>query len=661
MQMNINVMGGIAALLFLNVPAVAEDWPAFGGDQGGKHYSSLTQIDRSNVGDLELAWSYRHGELEEFKGPRMTASWHVTPILLPEAANQSLVICTPFNRVIALDPVTGEERWSFDPEVGESPEWSRHNCRGVAYWQDAQADEGAACKHRIFAGTETMRLLALDALTGEACRDFGVTGSVDVDSLTRVKMPGLKRGDMQFSSPPVIINDTVVMGSSDNTKATRSNNPSGAVRAFDARTGQLRWSFDPVPRTPGDPAAADWDADALARTGGANVWSMMSVDEELGLVYLPTASVGPQYYGGDRPGDNRYADSIVAVHGASGEVAWHYQILHHDVWDMDVPAQPILMDLEIDGEVIPAVLQLTKQGLTFVLNRATGEPLWPIEERPVPTDGVPGEVLSPTQPFPTHLAPFGKMSVSPDDAWGFTAFDKAGCRDAIASMRHGGIYTPPSEQGTVMMPGLAVTNWGGAAFNPATQNLIVPVNTAPTFLRVVPVADLSEEDLNSPMAGKPFGPPGRIVGTDYAVQFGPLLSKFMSPCVAPPWGELMSVNIVSGAVNWRRNLGLLDGLMPFPLPLDWGTPMSGGPIVTASGLVFIGATADERFRALDAETGEELWVTRTPTSSMAIPMTYEIDGRQYVVIASGGHMWLYGTGDKVKDYLLAYALPRTTD
>ena len=637
------------------VPGAAGDWPAFGGDQGGKHHSALTQINRDNVADLELAWSYRHGELEDFAGPHMSASWHVTPILLPEQANQSLVICTPFNRVIALDPATGAERWAFDPEVGEAPEWSRHNCRGVAYWQDATADAGTVCKHRIFAGTETMRVIAVDALTGELCADFGVGGIVDVDPVTRIKTPNLKRGDMQFSSPPVVIDDIVVFGSQDNTKATQSDNPSGAVRAFDARSGRLRWSFDPVPRNPDDPAATDWDPAALARTGGANVWSMMAVDEELGLVYLPTSSVGPQYWGGDRPGDNRYSDSIVALHAATGKVAWHYQVLHHDVWDLDIPAQPILMDLEIDGEVIPSLLQITKQGLLFVLNRATGEPLWPIEERPVPTDGVPGEKLSPTQPFPTHPPAIGKHSIAPDDAWGFTLFDEGYCRDAIESMRYGDMYTPPSAQGTVMMPGLAVTNWGGAAFDPATQNLVIPINTAPTFLKIIPVTELSAEELNSPMAGKPFGPPGRIEGTEYAVQFGPLLSNFMSPCVAPPWGELLSFNVVSGAVNWRRTLGLLDGLMPFPLPLEWGTPMSGGPIVTDGGLIFIGATADERFRALDVDTGDELWVARTPTSSMAIPMTYEVDGRQYVVIASGGHMWLYGM--KVRDYLLAYALP----
>ena len=643
------------SLITVSCGAFAADWPVYGGDEGGQHHAALATINRSNVANLQLAWSYRHGELKDFKGPRMMASWHVTPILLPEAAGQSLVICTPFNRVIALDPVTGKERWVFDPQVGEAPEWSRHNCRGVAYWQDRAAEAGVPCKHRIFAGTETMRLIALDALTGQACADFGIAGIVDVDPLTRLKTPDLMRGDMQFVSPPVLVNDIVVVGSSDNTKATKSDNPSGAVRAFDARSGQLRWSFDPVPRNPGDPAAAGWTPESLVQTGGANVWSMMAVDSERDLVFLPTASAGPQYYGGERPGDNRYANSVVALRGSTGEVVWHYQTLHHDVWDLDIPAQPILLDLRLNGAVIPAIVQLTKQGLTFILNRETGVPLFPVEERPVPTDGVPGEQLSPTQPFPTHPAPFGTMSIVPDDAWGFTLFDKGGCRERIASMRYGDIYTPPSEEGTVIMPGLAVTNWGGAAYDPVSQNLVVPVNKAPTFIRLVPLAKVSEADLASPMAGKPFGPPGWIEGTDYAVQFGPLLSKLMSPCIAPPWGELMSVNLATGVTNWRRPLGLLDKLMRMPLPLNWGTPMSGGPIVTDGGLIFIGATADERFRALDADTGEELWVVETPTSSMATPMTYAIDGRQFVVIASGGHTWLYGSG--VDDYLVAYALP----
>lgn len=648
----------LCTLAFSTGVLQAQDWPAYGGDDGGRHYSAATSIDRSNVKDLELAWSYRHGELENFDGPHMTASWHVTPILLPKEAGKSLVICTPFNRIIALDPATGEERWSFDPEVGRVGGFIRHNCRGVAYWQDNEAESGAACKYRIFAGTETMRLIAVDARSGEACKNFGVAGTVDVDPLTRIKTPNLKRGDMQFSSPPAIVGDVVVMGSSDNTKATQSDNPSGAVRGFDARSGRLRWSFDPVPRNIGDPAAADWTPEALQRTGGGNVWSMIAVDQERDLVFVPTASMGPQYYGGDRPGDNRYANSVVALRGTTGEVVWHYQTLHHDLWDFDVPSQPILLDLDLDGETVPVVLQLTKQGLTFILHRETGEPIWPIEERPVPTDGVPGEQPSPTQPFPTHPPPFGQMTMSPDDAWGFTVFDKKTCRDRIASMRYGDIYEPPSVQGTVMMPGLSINNWGGAAYDPKSQNLVVPVNKTPTFLRLVPVADVSEEDLNSPMAGKPFGPPGRIEGTDYAVQFGPLLSPFMSPCIAPPWAELMSINLVSGETHWRRPLGVLDKLMPLPLPLEWGTPMSGGPIVTDGGLVFIGATADERFRALDVDTGETLWEVHTPTSSMATPMTYEIDGRQYVVIASGGHMWLYGS--RVSDYLVAYALPEST-
>ncbi|MEJ2137880.1 MAG: pyrroloquinoline quinone-dependent dehydrogenase [Gammaproteobacteria bacterium] len=645
----------LAALHVVSLSAMAQDWPAYGGDQGGRHYSGAATINSTNVQDLQLAWSYQHGELETFAGPHMTASWHVTPILLPEEASQSLVICTPFNRIVALHPETGAERWVFDPDVGRVSGFIRHNCRGVAYWQDRQAPVGAVCRHRIFAGTETMRLIAVDALSGKACADFGVQGTVDVDPLTRIKTPDLKRGDMQFSSPPVIVGDVVVMGSSDNTKADRSNNPSGAVRAFDARTGRLRWSFDPVPRNLNDPAAAGWTEDALARTGGANVWSMMSVDTERDLVFLPTASAGPQYYGGDRPGDNRYANSVVALRGSTGEVVWHYQTLHHDLWDYDVPSQPILLNLEVDGESVPVVLQLTKQGLTFILHRETGEPLFPIEERPVPTDGVPGEVVSPTQPFPTHPKPFGQISITPDDAWGFTLFDKNACRKKIAGMRYGDMYTPPSVEGTVMMPGLSINNWGGAAYDPETQNLIVPVNKTPTFIRLVPVDDVSETELNDPMSGKPFGPPGHIQGTDYAVQFGPLLSDFMSPCIAPPWAEMLSVNLVSGEINWRRPLGVLDGLMPFPLPLEWGTPMSGGPIVTDGGLVFVGATADERFRALDVETGETLWEVRTPTSSMATPMTYEVNGRQYVVIASGGHMWLYGS--KVKDYLVAYALP----
>jgi quinoprotein glucose dehydrogenase len=452
----------------------------------------------------------------------------------------------------------------------------------------------------------------------------------------------------------VVVSDTVILGSSNNTKFRRYDGPSGAVRAFDARSGQPRWTFDPVPRNPGDPQAANWTPEALAATGAANVWSIMSVDSARGLVFLPTASAAPDFFGGLRPGDNRYANSVVALKAATGEVAWHYQVVHHDVWDIDMPAQPILVNVPHEGRDVAAVVQLTKMGMIFVFDRDTGTPLFPVEERPVPQDGVPGEHLSATQPFPVAPPPLVRPGLEPDDAFGFTVFDRGECRDMIGAGRHGGYYNPPSREGTIVFPGMAVNNWGGGAYDPDRHLLVVPVNRAPTMIRLTPASEVDPQLLKAPMAGL-MGKPGLLDGTGYVQQFKPLLSPLFSPCNPPPWGELAAVDLAEGAVRWRVTLGVLDKLMPVPVPLKWGTPTAGGPIATGGGVVFIGATMDERFRAFDVDTGEQLWETSTPTSNMATPMTYSVGGRQFVVIASGGHMWQYGF--KIADYLMAYALP----
>jgi quinoprotein glucose dehydrogenase len=511
--------------------------------------------------------------------------------------------------------------------------------------------------------TTDLRLVAIDATSGRRCESFGANGEINVGRAVREEVEAkaaaigraadFRHGDLQFSSPPVIVDDIVLIGSSNNTKFRRDDGPSGKVRAFDARTGEPRWTFDPVPRNADDPEAKNWTAAALRTVGAANVWSMMSVDEERGLVFLPTASASPDFYGGNRPGDNRYANSVVALHTVSGRVAWHFQIVHHDVWDLDTPAQPILTTIRKDGKAIPVVIQLTKQGFVFVLHRETGAPVFPVEERPVPTEAVPGEVLSPTQPFPVLPAPLVPQGIHPSDAWGFTFFDRSFCREWISRLRHDNYYAAPSEQGTAMFPGMGVNNWGGGAIDVKGNALIVPINRAMTLRRLVPVTSVDAETLANPMAGL-MGNVGALAGTPYAQQFQPMLSPLFSPCNPPPWGELAAIDLDSGLVRWRRTLGVLDKLMPVPIPLPWGTPNSGGPIVTDSGLVFIGATMDERFRAFDAQTGEQLWATETPSASMATPMTYQAEGRQFVVIASGGHMWQYAF--KISDYLLAYAL-----
>ncbi len=630
-----------------------QDWLHYGGGPGGSHYSSLDLINRENVGALKMAWSYRTGDTERFPKHRQLAALNVTPILLPEAAGQSLVLCSAMNRVIALDPVNGAERWVYDPDIIMGPVGNKFLCRGVAYWEDVEAEPDTSCKHRIFTGTKDLRLIAIDALTGQACGQFGEAGVVDIRPDIFADAEGLNEGDVQFSAPPVIIDDVVVIGSADNTKFWRADSPHGDVRAFDARSGEPRWSFDPIPHDSPDAEQLGWTKASLAATGGANVWSMMSSDPERGLIFLPTATAAPNNFGGHRPGNNEYANSVVALNADDGSVAWHFQIVHHDVWDIDLPAQPILVDLTRDGEKIPVVIQLTKQGLIFVLHRETGEPIFEVEERKVPTDGVPGEKLSPTQPFPTKPDPLGRLKYTPDDAWGFTVVDRQACRKQLESFGRSGLYEPPSLEGTITVSSAA--NWGGAAFDPLRSLLIVPVTQMPLYTKLKRTEDVTEEELNQPRLG-PIGPPQAMAGTPYSYQFAPILSPLFSPCTSPPWGELVALDLSGDTrTQWRFTLGTLEKLMPVPIPLEFGTPLAGGPTATAGGLVFIGASADEKFRAFDIDTGEKLWEVSTPASAMATPMTFAVDGRQFVVVAAGGH--IVAGFRNVSDYIVAYALP----
>jgi quinoprotein glucose dehydrogenase len=463
--------------------------------------------------------------------------------------------------------------------------------------------------------------------------------------------------EVQFSAPPVMVNDVLVIGHINNAKNQMASAPSGAIRGFDARTGALRWSFDPVPRNPGDPQAANWTPAALAATGGGNAWSLLSVDEARDLVFVPTSSASPNWFGGTRPGDNRYANSVVALRGQTGEVAWHFQTVHHDVWDWDTPAQPLLVDIPSGGRRVPAVVVLTKQSLVFVLNRETGEPVFPVEERPVPTDGVAGDVLSPTQPFPVKPPPLMKTRLTPDDAWGLTFWDQAACRKLIEGARHGEIFTPPSDRGWIMFPGSAGgMNWGSGAFDPASNLLVTNLSQIGLYLKLVPRASVPEPTGFDPARGAPMGPPGIIQGTPWAIEQRILLGPTMMPCTSPPWATLVGVDLAAGEIRWSVPLGTIDKLAPVPLPpLRWGAPVTGGPIVTAGGLVFIGATADQRLRAFDTQTGKELWSTPLPTSAHANPMTYAAGGRQYVVVAAGSHMFI--NARTIDDYLVAYALP----
>jgi quinoprotein glucose dehydrogenase len=622
----------------------------YGGDEGGSRFSSLTQVNRENVKDLELAWTYRTGAVEANSKLRMFIDFQATPILLPEEAGGHLIICDPFTKVIALDPVTGEERWTHEPKFSKVPYAGRFKCKGLAQWRDPDAEAGAACATRLFLPLPDLRLLAIDARNGNKCHGFGEDGAIDVKPLIEAMEPADGVIGTQLLSTAVIISGVVVVTTTSN-KFKSASSVNGAIRGFDARNGKLRWTFDPLVRV-----AAGGLEPTPQTIGGGNVWSLMSIDSERDLLFLPTASPAPNFWGVHRPGDNRYANSIVALRGSTGEVVWHFQVVHHDIWDRDMPSQPIVVDIRREGEMIPAVIQLTKSGMVFVFNRETGESLFPIEERPVPTDGIPNEQVSPTQPFTVKPPPLVRQTLSPDDAWGFTFFDRIFCRKRIESLRHGNMYEPPSLQGTIMYPQVGGgSNWGGGAFDPQRNLLITPVSQIPYFIRLIPKEDVDPNTAKLPQAGAPMQFPGYIGGTPYALEQGPLMSPFFSPCTAPPWNMLVAVDMAVGEIKWKVPFGVLDKLMPVPVPLNWGAPSAGGPIITAGGLIFIGATSDSRIRAYDIDTGEELWQDMMPTSAMSTPMTYAANGRQYVVIAAGGHSWYYAKG--IDDYLLAYALP----
>jgi quinoprotein glucose dehydrogenase len=630
--------------------AIAQGWSHYGGDEGGSRFSSLTQVNRDNVQDLELAWTYRTGAVAANSKLRMFIDFQATPILLSEEAGGHLIVCDPFTKVIALDPVTGKERWTHEPKFSKVPYAGRFKCKGLAQWRDPNAKADAACATRLFLPLPDLRLLAIDARNGEKCSAFGEDGAVDVKPLIEAAEPADGVIGAQLLSTAVVVSGVVVVTTTSN-KFKSASSINGAIRGFDARNGKLRWTFDPLVRV-----ASDGLEPTPQGIGGGNVWSLMSTDSERDLLFLPTASPAPNFWGVHRPGDNRYANSIVALRGSTGEVIWHFQVVHHDIWDRDMPSQPIVVDIRREGETIPAVIQLTKSGMAFVFNRETGESLFPIEERPVPTDGIPNEQVSPTQPFTVKPPPLVRQTLTPDDAWGFTFFDRNFCRKRIESLRHGSIYEPPSLQGTIMYPQVGGgSNWGGGAFDPQRNLLITPVSQIPYFVRLIPNEDVDPKTAKLPQAGAPMQFPGYIGGTPYALEQGPLMSPLMSPCTAPPWNMLVAVDMAAGEIKWKVPFGVLDKLMPVPVPLNWGAPSAGGPIITAGGLIFIGATSDSRIRAYDIDTGEELWQDVMPTSAMSTPMTYSANGRQYVVIAAGGHSWYYPNG--IDDYLLAYALP----
>ena len=603
-------------------------WHEYGGHKAGK-FSELNQINRHNVTELEVAWTHHSGDIADGSGEWGFTSLQVTPLVVAD----TLYYCTPFGRVFALAAESGEQRWAFDPQVS-----NKHSglypavCRGVSYWR-AQQPRGERCDERILYGTRDAELIALDAATGLPCEDFGSAGRVSL----KEGIDSARSWEYYPTSPPYIAGNLAVVGATvpDN---ERRDVPSGVVRAFDVRSGELAWAWEPVTEDYRQ-RHRDERGNTLYHLGSPNVWAPISGDPQRQLVFIPTGNPSPDLYGGDRDGIDYFGSSVVALDAATGELRWRFQTVHHDVWDYDVAAQPTLFDIPGVGNGRPGIAQATKMGHVFLLDRETGEPLYPVLEQPVPQGGVPGETLSPTQPFPTHPAPLHlPQKLTADDMDGFAWFDRKSCQRSLASYRNDGIFTPPSLEGSVLYPTTTGgINWGGITIDPDEGILYANQMHMAAVVQLIPRA---EYDALNPAPGYPLEH-YPMEGSPYGVRRFPLLSSVGAPCNPRPWGSLTAVDLKSGQVLWRRPLGTTRGLAPWPLWFEAGSPNIGGGLATAGKLYFIGATSDGYFRAFDSLTGAELWRHTLPYTGNATPISYRVSktGPQYVVIAAGGHGW----------------------
>lgn len=619
--------------------ARTDGWAYYGHDAGGTRFSSLTQINRKNVASLKVAWTFHTGDISDGTGGRRRSGLETTPILV----DRTLYLTSSFNRVFALDPESGKQRWVYDPKIDLTGKYGDGLInRGVAAWHDSSRSANSPCRTRIFEATLDARLIALDAATGEPCQDFGHDGQVSLRDVARY-IPA----QYHMTSPPALIDDLVVVGSAidDNSRAEMS---SGVVRAFDARTGALRWKWESLP-----PNHDSTDTKTTWHTGAANAWSVMAVDQQRDLVFVPTGSASPDYYGGLRPGDDQWADSVVALRGKTGELVWGFQLVHHDLWDYDSASPPVLATLHHDGKDVPVVIQGNKTGFLYVLNRDTGAPVFPVRERPVAQSDVVGEVTSPTQPFPVAPPALSPQKLTADEAWGITPEDRENCREQIAALRNDGLFTPPSLQGSLSVPGnVGGMNWSGYAYDPQNSLLVVNTDNLPSKMGVIPREKYREEAAQN------------THDADYTEQSGGPYGMFRTflfakahhlPCAPPPWGALSAVDMATGTIRWQVPLGSFSPDNP---AVPKGDLSLGGPILTAGGLVFIAGTViDRSFRAFDIDTGKDLWTSQLPTSGGATPMTYELErnGKQYVVIAAGDHQGV--TEEPQSDSIVAFALP----
>jgi len=635
------------------------DWGAYGASLYGNKWSPLTQITPGNVSQLKVAWTYRTGDFKGPNDPGETTN-EVTPIKIGD----TLYICTPHAFVVALDAETGREKWKFDPKETVSNQLQHLTCRGVSYHDASQPGATAAangeCPQRLFLATADARLIALDAHTGRPCAGFGNNGAVDLFA----GMPDVQKTWYYSTSSALSTRKAVIVaGNVSDDVSTRV--PSGVIRAYDPATGKLLWNFDP-----GNP-----DSSAPIKPGehyslsSPNSWSTASADEALGMAYFPMGMGAVDQWGGARPATTeKYATSILALDLATGRPRWVFQTVHHDLWDMDVPAQPSLIDLDRPGGRVPALVQATKTGNLWVLDRRTGKPIFPVEERPVPQGAAPGDHTSPTQPY-SAVSLMPQERIREKDMWGATMFLQLACRIKFHRLRYDGPYTPPSLKGSLIFPGnYGVTDWGGIAVDPVRQIAFANPNYLAFTSRLIPMQKAIAEGLEPtnqpPPAGiqaKPADEHGfnANAGAPFAIDLVPLLSPVGFPCQAPPWGYVAGIDLRTGKTVWKHKNGTVRDESPVvPLPFKMGVPSLGGPMITAGGVGFLTSALDYYIRAYDVTTGNVLWRSRLPAGGQSIPMTYRSpSGRQMVVTMAGGHGSL---GTKMGDYLIAYALPQGT-
>ena len=621
--------------------AGADGWPHYGGSLRGDRYAVPSAITPDSVKHLARAWGYRTGDATDGDGFDGNPSrFPATPILV----RGKLIASTGFNRVFALDPATGAELWTFDPEVDFSERYSEmFTSRGVAAWHASESAQGP-CRTRVFLGTLDARLIAIDADTGAPCAEFGQAGEVDLSAGIR----RYRKRDYSVTSPPTVVGDLVIVGSAigDNGAAALE---SGVVRAYRVRDGSLSWSWDPVPRSDDHPGADDWARVRRNLTGGANVWSVMSADPERDLVFLPTTSPSPDFYGGNRLGDNAFANSVVALRASTGELVWGYQTVRHDLWDYDLAAQPLLFDQSsADGTKRPALAQASKTGFVFVLDRETGESLHPVAERAVPRSDVPGEEAARTQPFP-------KLRLHDTDArplrfWDFTAEHRAACARLTAGVRYEGIFTPPSLAGTLLYPGnVGGTNWGSMAYDRGSHIGYLVVNRWPTIVKLIPRQEFRAAARQGTLHGT-IAEHTEQQGTPYGMARFDLLHDYL-PCLEGPWSTLVALNLNLGEILWERALGTTPWVDVGEDAANWGYLTIGGPMVTEGGVVFLATTSDSTLRGYDGIDGSELWTGALPASAHATPMGFRHGGMDYVVVAAGGNL---ATGGGRGDHLIAF-------